>query len=222
MQKIKILLADDHSVVRAGLRALFKISSDFLVIGEASDGEETISLVSKYKPDIVLLDISMPKMNGIEATKTLKEINKAIKILILTIHEEAEYIQEIIRAGADGYVLKSAEKREIFAAIRAVASGERFFSPDVSRVMIDGFIRQTDRQNNSPAVISEKVLSKRELEILGMIAKGYSSLEIAEKLFLSVNTINTHRNNIMRKLGVHEIAGLVRYAIQNGIAYVGE
>ncbi|HEV8538639.1 MAG TPA: response regulator transcription factor [Bacteroidota bacterium] len=216
MKKIKILFADDHSVVRSGLRALFQSSPEFDIVGEAGDGEEAIRLWEKHTPDIVLLDITMPKVNGIEATRRIKEKNPDAKVLILTIHEEEQYIFEIIQAGANGYVLKSAEKREIFAAVKAVAGGERFFSSSVSKLIIDGFIRRAEDEIVEPRKTT-LALTARETEILRYIALGLSSPEIAKKLFLSVNTVNTHRNNIMQKLGIHDIAGLVRYALQNSL-----
>ncbi len=219
MEKIKILFADDHGVVRSGLRALFKSSPEFVIVGEASDGEQAIRLAEKCNPDIVLLDITMPRVNGIEATRVIKRNNASTRILILTIHEDEDYIYEMIRAGANGYVLKSAEKREIFAAVRAVAAGENFFSPSVSKLIVDGFIRKAkEEKEKQPPVTSKTRLTGRETEVLKYIAQGLSSPQIAGKLFLSVNTVNTHRNNLMQKLDIHDTAGLVRYAFESGLA----
>jgi DNA-binding NarL/FixJ family response regulator len=216
MKKIKILIADDHNIVREGLRALFRSAPGFAVIGEASDGEEVVRLADQLDPDVVIIDISMPKVNGIEATRRIKENNPAAKVLILTIHEGEEYVYQMIRAGANGYLLKNAGKKELFAAVQAVVEGERFFSPGISKLMLDEFIRQV-REPKAVKPSPEQQLTKRETEILRYIAQGLTNKKIAEKLFLSVRTVNTHRANLMQKLNIHDTAGLVRYAIQNGI-----
>ncbi|MGH7452512.1 MAG: response regulator [bacterium] len=219
MKKIKILIADDHSVVRQGLRTLLQSAPEFSVIGEAVNGEEAVRLAKARPPDIAIIDISMPKLSGIEATRRIKENNPAAKVLILTIHENEEYVYQMIRAGANGYVLKNADKKELFAAVRAVAGGERFFSPGISKLIIDEFIKQAREQEVSKPP-SAPHLTKRETEILRFIALGLTNKKIAEKLFLSIRTINTHRTNLMQKLNIHDTAGLVRYAIQNGIVDV--
>lgn len=219
MKKIKILIADDHSVVRQGLRTLLQSAPEFSVIGEAANGEEAVRLAKARPPDIVIIDISMPKLNGIEATRRIKENNPAAKVLILTIHENEEYVYQMIRAGANGYVLKNADKKELFAAVRAVAGGEHFFSPGISKLIIDEFIKQA-REQDAAKQSSAPHLTKRETEILRFIALGLTNKKIAEKLFLSVRTVNTHRTNLMQKLNIHDTAGLVRYAIQNGIVDV--
>jgi DNA-binding NarL/FixJ family response regulator len=216
-KKIRILFADDHAVVRSGLRSLFTSSPEFAVVGEAPDGEEAIRLAATIKPDVVILDIRMPKMDGIEAARIIKRSDPHAGVLILTIHEDEGYIRELIRAGVNGYALKSAGKSEIFAAVRAVAAGESFFSPSVSKLMVDGFIRKT-REEKPPPALTRTRLTARETEVLRYIADGLSSRQIAGKLFLSANTVNTHRNNLMQKLGIHDIAGLVRYAFESGIA----
>ncbi len=216
MKKIKILIADDHNIVREGLRALFRSAREFSVIGEAADGEEVVRLADKLDPDLVIIDISMPNVNGIEATRRIKENNPATKVLILTIHESEEYVYQMIRAGANGYVLKNAGKKELFAAVQAVVKGERFFSPGISKLMLDEFIRQV-REQKAVRPAPEQQLTKRETEILRYIVQGLTNKKIAGKLFLSVRTVNTHRTNLMQKLNIHDTAGLVRYAIQNGI-----
>lgn len=216
MKKIRILLADDHSVVRSGLRSIFKTNKDFSVVGEAANGLDALRLASRLKPDVVILDISMPKMNGIEAARAIKEKLPETKILILTVQEKEEYVYEMIRAGANGYVLKDAEKREIFKAVRTVVSGGQFFSPHISKLIVDYFVKRNKDTEEKPAS-AEKNLTKREKEILRLIAQGSSSREIAEKLYLSASTINTHRANLMQKLNIHDTAGLVRFALQYGI-----
>jgi DNA-binding NarL/FixJ family response regulator len=219
MKKIKILFADDHSIVRNGLRALFRSTPGFSIVGEAPDGETAVQLASLRKPDIAILDISMPKLNGIEAMQIIKQRHPNIKILILTIHEDEAYVDRIIRAGANGYVVKNAEKKEIIAAVRAVASGEPFFSPGISKLIVEKFIQRAQREDDHPPS-SNDPLTKREREILEYITQGLTSKEISEKLFLSPTTVNTHRANLMQKLDIHDTATLVRYAIQSGIVKV--
>ncbi len=216
MKRIRILLADDHSIVRSGLRSLFRTTrGEFVVVGEASNGEDAVRLAARLHPDIAIVDISMPKMNGIEATKLIKQRHPDVKVLILTIHENEEYIYEMIRAGANGYVLKDAEKQEIFTAVRTVASSEPFFSPSVSKLIIQKIAKKGDEQPR--AANSNLRLTKREEEVLQLVVQGLTSREIAEKLCLSISTINTHRTNLMQKLDIHETAGLVRFAIQEGL-----
>ncbi len=220
MQKIKILFADDHAIVRDGLRSLFKSDPGFTIVGEASDGAEAVKLVEENRPDVAVLDISMPNVNGIEATNIIKERFPDTKVLILTIHENEEYIHELLLAGADGYVLKNAEKKEIFDGVRAVAGGSTFFSSNVSKALLDRLVRST--RNRVPFQISnEEKLTARETEVLRMIAEGLTSKQIAERLHLSVTTVNSHRTNIMKKLNVHEIVGLVKYAIQKSLIDIG-
>jgi DNA-binding NarL/FixJ family response regulator len=219
MKKIKIVIADDHAVVRDGLSLLLKSAPEFSVVGEASGGAEAIALIEKRKPDIVILDISMPKMSGIEATKIIRQTNPSIKILILTIHENEEYVHQMVQAGANGYVLKESGKKELFAAIRSIVAGDRFFSPRISKIMIDEFIKQAqDHEEAHPP--SKHSLTKRETEVLRYIAQGLSNPKIAKNLFLSVRTVDTHRTNLMHKLNIHDTAGLVRYAIENGIVSI--
>ena len=214
MRPIKILLADDHSIVRDGLRSLFRSDRRFMVVGEATDGAEAIDFTIKLKPDVVILDISMPECNGIEATREIKNRDTDVKILILTIHESEEYISQMMLAGADGYLLKNAERKDIFAAIQAVHAGLPFFSPGVSRVLVEGYKKKALLPE--PGIPTQNAdLTKRETEVLKLIMDGLTSKAIAQKLFLSVSTINTHRTNLMKKLDVHDTASLVRYAMQN-------
>jgi len=217
MKKIRILIADDHDVVRRGLKMLFKGSLDFTIVAEASNGEEALSLIAKESPDIAILDISMPKINGIETTRLIKQKKLATKVLILTIHENEEYVYQMVRAGASGYVLKNAGKNELFSAVRAVAAGERFFSPGISKLMIDEFIKRAQDQALPKPPPSRHNLTSREMEILYHISQGSTNAQIADKLYLSIRTVDTHRNNIMRKLDIHDTASLVRYAIEAGV-----
>ena len=220
MKKTRIIIADDHSVVRSGLRLLLQSSPDFSVVAEAQDGDEAVTLVDRHKPDVVIMDISMPKLNGIEATGIMKQSNPDLKIIILTVHEDEEYVYQMLRAGASGYVLKSAGKKEIFAAIESALSGERFFSPGISKLIIEGFIKRDKEQlqaHEEPHTHSKQQLTKREIEVLQYIAQGFTNRKIAEALFLSIRTINTHRTNLMQKLDIHDTARLVRYAIETGL-----
>jgi DNA-binding NarL/FixJ family response regulator len=214
-KKITILIVDDHSVVRKGLCALFTSGPEFRIVGEASNGEQAIRLAEKRKPDVAMIDISMPKLNGIETTRVIKERNPDIKVLILTIYDDEEHVSQIIRAGANGYVLKEAGKKELFAAVRAVAADEPFFSPAISRLIVQGFIDKV--KTESARATAAEPLTKRETEILCCIAQGLTNREIARELFLSPSTINTHRTNLMKKLDIHDTAGLVRYAIKTGL-----
>jgi len=216
MKPIRILIADDHSVVRSGLRALLQRTAGFSVVAEASNGQEAVRLARQHKPDVAILDISMPGMNGVEATRLLKQDDPALKVLILTIHENEEYVWQVIRAGANGYVLKNADRADLREAVRTVNEGRRFFSPSVSDLIVSEFEKRA-HDDASPHPKWPQALTKRETEVLRFVAQGMTNKEIAEKLALSVRTVNTHRTNFMRKLDIHDTAGLVRYAIQAGL-----
>jgi len=220
MAKTRILIADDHDVVRSGLNVLLRSAPDFAVVGEAADGEEAVRLSAKLNPDVVIMDISMPKLDGIEATRVIKERQPEVRVIILSVHEDEEYAYQILKAGACGYLLKNASRKDIFHAVRSAMSGERFFSPGISRMIVEGFVRRAKEhgQDAPPAPPeADQKLTKREVEVLTYIARGYTNRQIAEALFLSFRTINTHRANIMQKLNIHETAGLVRYAIGAGL-----
>jgi two-component system response regulator NreC len=218
MKKIRILIADDHDLVRSGLRLLFRNSPEFSVVAEAADGREAIRLVDRHDPDVAILDISMPGLDGIEATKRIKQSHPDIKVVILSVHEDEEYAHQVLRAGASGYVLKNARKKEIFQAVRLALRGERFFSGGISKLIVDGFIKRTENHALEPQEATDsRLLTKRELEVLQYIAQGYTNRQIAEKLFLSFRTVNTHRSNLMHKLGIHDTASLVRHAISTGL-----
>jgi two-component system, NarL family, response regulator NreC len=216
MKKTRLLIADDHSIVRDGLRTLFRGTKEFSVVGEAADGETAVRYAAIMKPDVAILDISMPILNGVEATRRIKEKNPNMKVLILTIHEDEEYVYQIIRAGANGYMLKNADKKEILGAVKAVVEGEAFFSPGISRLIIERFIKKA-KEHEEVEPHHQGILTTRERQILEFVAHGFTSREIAEKVFLSISTVNTHRANIMQKLNIHDTAGLVRYAMQEGI-----
>ena len=202
---------------------LLKTSPDFVITGEAADGEEAVRLVEKQKPDIAFMDISMPRLDGIEATNVIRKNTPETKVIILTVHEDEEYAFHVLRAGASGYLLKNASKKEIFEAIRSAMAGERFFSPGISRIIVEGFMKRDEEGKARPAADerrdqnSAQQLTKRELEVLAYIAKGFTNRQIADALFLSFRTVNTHRANLMQKLNIHDTAGLVRHAISLGL-----
>lgn len=220
MDKIRILLADDHALIRSGIATLLQANKDFVIVGEATDGEEAIQKTKELSPDIVIIDLSMPKLSGIEATAIIKKKYPSTSVLVLTMHENEEYVYQILKSGAGGYVLKSAGKEELSAAIRAVVKGEKFFSPRVSQLMAEGYIRRMEGQEKSTT--TEVPLTKREIEILALVAKGLTNQQIASQLFISPRTVDTHRTNIMQKLDIHDVVNLVRYAIEHGIAEAGE
>jgi DNA-binding NarL/FixJ family response regulator len=219
MNPIRILIADDHHVVRSGLRSLLEGTQGFTVVAEAADGEEAVHMASQCKPDVAILDISMPRLNGVEAARLVKQESPLTKVLVLTIHENEEYVYQAIRAGADGYALKDADREELCSAVRAVAEGRSFFSPTVSDLILTDFAKRV-QEENAPGSRGGKTLTRRETEVLRGIAQGKTNKAIAAELFLSVSTVNTHRTNLMQKLDIHETAGLVRYAIQIGLVDV--
>lgn len=216
MDKIRILLADDHALIRSGIATLLQGNADFSIIGEAKDGEEAVQKAKELNPDVVVIDLSMPKLSGVEATKIIKKKFPNIRVLVLTMHENEEYVYQILKSGAGGYVLKSAGKEELSSAIRAVARGEKFFSPRVSQIMAEGYLRRAEedelirRQEDVP-------LTRREKEILALVANGLTNQQIADQLYISPRTVDTHRTNIMQKLDIHDVVNLVRYAIEHGI-----
>jgi two-component system nitrate/nitrite response regulator NarL len=216
MKTTKILIVDDHEVVRDGLRNILTSLDNIAIAGEAGNGEDAVKMYSSLKPDLVIMDISMPGMNGIEATRVIKEKDPDARILILTMHDNQEYLNQIIRSGAKGFILKNTDKEELLDAVKTVASGDNFFSKDISKLIIDNYIR-TAKETEKNDGFKEVPLTKREIEILKLIASGYSNQEIANILYISYNTVDTHRKNIMHKLSIKNTAGLVRYAIEKGL-----
>ncbi|MBI3195525.1 MAG: response regulator transcription factor [Ignavibacteriae bacterium] len=215
--KIKVLIVDDHHVVRAGIVALLNNQPDIQVVGEAEDGLDAIEKVRALSPNIVLMDISMPNMNGIEATYRIKKHHAGVNVLVLTQYENEEYIKRVLQCGASGYILKNSLTGDLLKAIRTVHSGEQFFTPAISKIIIDSFVKQS---NIPDYKVKEIELTPREREILQLIAEGNTNQQIADKLFISVRTVEFHRANIIEKLGVHDVAGLVKYAIQKGLVRV--
>ncbi len=211
---ITVFLADDHAVVRDGLRALLEAQPDIRVIGDAADGRETVRRVARFCPDVVVLDIAMPELNGIEAAREIGEVCPATQTIILSMHSTTEHIFRALQAGACGYLLKESAGIEVVNAVRAVHAGQRYLSQKISDKIIDDYIRQRqDAQARSPLAH----LSPREREVLQLVAEGKSSAEIAEILALSLKTVETYRSRLMNKLGISDLPGLVRFAIQHGL-----
>ncbi|MCL5045343.1 MAG: response regulator transcription factor [Actinobacteria bacterium] len=214
MDKIRVLLVDDHTILREGIKMLLEAQPDVEVVGEAEDGEEAVAKARALKPDVVLMDVAMPKLNGLEATRQIKKEDPGAQVLILSMHETEEYILPILEAGASGYVVKQTAAQELVSAIRAVYNGNSFLYPTVARKVIESFLRRSQPAKPDPA---HDVLTERELEILKMVAEGLTNQQIAEKLFLSIKTVQAHRANIMEKLDIHDRVELVKYAIRNGL-----
>jgi two-component system response regulator NreC len=213
MNKIRILLADDHPLVRSGLIKLLESYKEFVIVGEAGDGEEAIAMTKKLEPDVVVIDLSMPVLSGVEATKIIRKDYPSAKVLVLTMHDNEEYVYQILKSGAGGYILKNSGREDLAKAIHAVARGERFFSPRVSEIMMEAYLRKASAREESSISDEDMPLTKREKEILFCIADGLNNAQIAEKLFISARTVDTHRTNIMQKLDIHDVANLVRYAL---------
>ena len=214
MNTVRILIAEDHTIVRKGLCSILKNEKDIDVIGEAENGKEAIKKVEELTPDVVVMDISMPLLNGLEATRQIKKRFPEVKVLILTVHSNEEYILEILKAGASGYLVKKAAPEELVAAIHAVSRGNSFLSPSVSKSVIKKFLQVAGAE---AGLEKSSLLTEREREVLQLIAEGYSTRKIAELLFISVKTVEAHRSHIMEKLDLHNIADLTRYAIRTGI-----
>jgi DNA-binding NarL/FixJ family response regulator len=211
-QSIRLLIVDDHPVVRRGIRMSLERCSQIQIVGEGNDGREALQLARELKPDVVLMDIDMPQMNGLAVTDLLGREMPAIKVLILSSYSNSDYVMRIIRSGARGFVLKEAAPEEVARAVEAVHSGGTHFSPDVARIALNQVVQGTESKDTTLAR-----LTGREREVLLYIAEGFSNKEIACQLGIGVRTVETHRERIMRKLDIHSIAGLTRFAIAQGI-----
>jgi DNA-binding NarL/FixJ family response regulator len=214
MKRTKVILADDHTIVRKGLRSLLDGERDMDVIGEAGDGREAIELVAQLKPHIIVMDIGMPVLNGLEATRRIIKKHPETKVLILTMHTNEEYVFEILSAGASGYIVKKAAPTELVSAIRAIRQGESFLSPSISKKVIDEYVQRAGEETREDAF---ELLTNRERDVLQLIAEGNSTRAISEKLYVSVKTVEAHRSNLQKKLDLHGTADLTRYAIRKGI-----
>lgn len=216
MRRIRVLVADDHTIVRQGLLALLNEQPDIEVVAEAEDGRDALKKVEKLTPDVVILDVGMPRLNGMEAARQIKRQNPAIKILMLTMHSDEEYIFQTLKAGASGYLLKDAAATELITAIHSVYSGQSYLSPSVSHRVIENYVRRSDPLPSEDSGTYE-LLTEREREVLQLVAEGKTNREIAELLNISIKTVDNHRTNLMNKLDIHDRAGLIRYAIKKGI-----
>ncbi|MGD8291920.1 MAG: response regulator transcription factor [Desulfobacterales bacterium] len=212
--RLRIVLADDHTILREGLRALLSTNTDFEVVGEAEDGREAVRCVEKLEPDLLLMDLSMPRMSGMDAISEIKKRHPDTKIIALTVHKTEEYLLTTLQAGADGYVLKDATHDELVMAIHNVMSGKSYLSPGVSEKVIEGYL---EGKEGSSSISSWQKLSQREREVLKLIAEGFKNKEIAEDLCISLKTVEKHRANLMKKLDLHNAAGLTVYAVERGL-----
>ncbi len=215
--KIRVVLADDHRMMREGIRAMLERRSDIQVVGEAADGREAVRLASQLCPDVVVMDVSMPLLNGIEATRHIRRDCPDVRVLILTVHESQEYVAQLLAAGASGYIIKKAGGDELLNAIHAVARGEAFLHPAVAKVVVEDYVQ---RLQVGQGVGAGDVLSDREREVLQLIAEGYTNREIADLLHVSIKTVQNHRSKIMSKLDLHDRGELIKYAIQQGIIHL--
>jgi two-component system response regulator NreC len=212
-QKIRVLLADDHTLLRSGIRALLSDQPDIIVVGEAEDGRQAVKMAKQFRPDVVLMDIAMPMLNGLEATRQIKNSHPEINILVLTMYDHEEYFRQVLEAGASGYIIKRAAASDLVAAIRSVNKGEAVLSPSITRMVLEDYLRH----ENGNLEDDPNVLTPREREVLQLIAEGKTSREIAEIFNLSIKTIQSHRTSLMQKLDLHDRGDLIKYAIQKKI-----
>ena len=214
---IRLVIADDHKIMREGLKSLVAKESDITVVGEAETGKATVSMVQKLSPNIVVMDIAMPDLNGIEATRKIIKTNPNVKVVALSAHSDQHFIREMMTAGASAYILKDTAYEELVRAIREVMKGKKYLSSDIARGVLDTYVKLSKPISANPAFV---VLTDREREALQMIAEGKSTKEIAGEMEVSVKTVETHRHNIMEKLDIHSIAELTKYAIREGVTSV--
>ena len=211
---IKIVMADDHKVVLDGLKSLIEKESDMEVVGEANDGRTTLNVVRKVIPDVVIMDISMPGLNGVEATQQITTETPEIKVIALSMHEEKRFVKGMLKAGASGYLLKECPFEEVVSAIRTVCAGRTYICSGITGVVIKDYVHQMSKTES----ILASLLTKREREVIQLLAEGKTTKEIASELYISVKTVATHRDRIMKKLGIHSIAGLTKFAVREGLS----
>ncbi|MCH7764171.1 MAG: response regulator transcription factor [Candidatus Marinimicrobia bacterium] len=217
MSEITVLVVEDHTIVRQGIVSLINKEDDITIVGEADDGRQAIKLCREKKPNIIVMDLAMPHLNGIETTQIVKKECPKTNIIILSMYSEEEYIFKAIDAGASGYLTKKNAAEDLIKAIRAVRDGKTFFSPEVSKTVMNSYHLMMKKYGTLDEVSEKNKLTSRELEVLQLIAEGYTSKKISEKLHISTNTVQRHREKIMRKTGIHNVAGLTRYALEKGI-----
>jgi DNA-binding NarL/FixJ family response regulator len=214
MKKLRLLVADDHKIFRQGIKKLLDEESDMSIVGEAADGREAVQKATELKPDVILMDIAMANLNGLEATKKIKKVLPSARVIMLTMHKNEEYILQSFQAGASGYILKEGAVEELVSAIRSIYQDKSFLSPTISKTLIDAYLRKMETGKTETPF---DLLTDREREVLQLIAEGYTNREVAKALFISVKTVEAHRAHIMQKLNIHDIAKLVKYAIQKGL-----
>jgi len=213
--KIRILICDDHTLFVEGVKAMLRSETSLEIVGEARDGRRVVDLVKQLKPDVVLMDVSMPDMNGFDATRRVHEFDEKVKVLMLTMHDEEELVARCLEAGAAGYIMKDAPASQLLYAIETVHKGERYLSPNVLKKVVDGYVKNSNRPQTS-----YDRLTAREREILKLLAEGLTVKEIAVRLNLSVKTVEVHKHNLMKKIDVHDKAELIKYAIQKKLIAV--
>jgi two-component system, NarL family, response regulator NreC len=214
MSRLRILLADDHTIVRQGLRKILEARPQWEVVAEAADGREAVKQAEELKPDVAIVDVAMPMLNGIEAVRQIARKVSGTRVLVLSMHNDEAYVTQMLRAGAAGYLLKDSADVDLLQAVEAVAAGKSFFSPAIARVIADDYVRQLADRGVSDRY---ELLSEREREIFQLIAEGKTNKEIAALLFLSPSTVDTHRSRVMEKLDVHSAAEIVLYAVRKGV-----
>lgn len=214
MSKVRVLLADDHLILKEGIRALLEKEEDIEVVGEASEGEEAVARTRELLPDVVVMDIAMPKMNGLEAADQIRTAMPSVKVLILTMHEDEQYLAGMLKAGAAGYVVKTAASADLVSAIRAVHRGDVYLYPSITRMLVADYLKRAATDTSG---MGQEGLTSREMEILRHIAEDRKNKDIADLLGISVRTVQAHRTNLMDKLGAHDRTELVKYAIRKGI-----
>ena len=219
-EKIKVLLADDHQLIRDGVESMLKGTTDIEVVGSVISGEESINAVRESRPDVILMDIMMGGMTGIEATRWIKEFDPTIKIVIVTMEVSKDYVSAAIKSGVDGYLPKDVDRETLLQAIRAVSGGERFFNDAIMKLVFEDFYSHEKLKTKDKKLPND--LTKREYEVLGLVASGKTNKEVAESLFISVKTVETHKTHILEKLGLRNTTELVKYAIKNNIISIDE
>ena len=217
---IRVVVTDDHHLVRQGIRSLLEQADDIEVVGEAADGYEAVEAVEKYNPDVLVIDLSMDRMNGIQATEQIRQRGLPTRIVMLSMHDDQHLVQQALRAGVKGYLLKNAIKEELLLAVRATHKGHSYLSPEVSQVLVSSLISDSSRSQQPAPAFPLDMLTPRERQILKLIAEGYTNREMSETLHVSIKTVQKHRANLMDKLDIHNIAGLTHIAIKYGLVHI--